>query len=309
MNIAPDYEIRGTVSKGWSFNSARLNDMHLEETLAVGRRLVERQHTGHPCIFKSPSTTRRAYQRNQDGLPNNLIPQALGLPPPSPSPMNHHPIIPRTPRELKRRIEKIRKSDKNFIQHSFVHPPTSPSQLPIFGSPRSTIPRVFENATKRMLNLKTVPKSLGCVMSPTPKMRNDRKIKNYKVGKELTTSNIDQRQNGDIVVKGLPASMGIAKGTVRIILQDEDFQKVKEGDILVMHSCASLALDTTLARNIISQCAGICTEVGGMLCQAAIVGREKSIPTVVGCHGATKKLQDGDFVIIDGSNATVKKER
>jgi len=101
-------------------------------------------------------------------------------------------------------------------------------------------------------------------------------------------------------VKGVPASMGTVEGPVRLVLEDDDLQKVKKGDIVVTYSC-SASFNIVLAL-----CAGICTDYGGMLSHAAIVAREYGIPAVVGSQTATSKFNNGDIVRISSSSATVR---
>jgi pyruvate,water dikinase len=94
--------------------------------------------------------------------------------------------------------------------------------------------------------------------------------------------------------------MGITEGPVCLVLEDDDLQKVKKGDIVVTYSC-SASFNIVLAL-----CAGVCTDYGGMLSHAAIVSREYGIPAVVGTQNATAKFKDGDIVRIDSSSATVR---
>jgi phosphoenolpyruvate-protein kinase (PTS system EI component) len=51
---------------------------------------------------------------------------------------------------------------------------------------------------------------------------------------------------------------------------------------------------------------GIVTEVGGMLSHAAVIGREYGIPAVLNVAAATRLLQTGQLVEIDGNAGTVK---
>ena len=44
--------------------------------------------------------------------------------------------------------------------------------------------------------------------------------------------------------------------------------------------------------------AAIVTDVGGLLCHAAIVAREWGIPCVVGTKTATSRIEDGQTVIL-----------
>lgn len=102
---------------------------------------------------------------------------------------------------------------------------------------------------------------------------------------------------------GRPASMGKAKGIVRIINKVEDFNKFKKGEILV----------TSMTRPefvpIMEKAAAIVTDEGGITCHAAIVSREFGIPCIVGTEIATKVLKNGDVVEIDANEGIVKKFR
>ena len=57
----------------------------------------------------------------------------------------------------------------------------------------------------------------------------------------------------------------------------------------------------------IQKAKAIITDVGGLLCHAAIVSRELGIPCVVGTKKATKVLNDGDLVEVDANKGIVRK--
>ena len=46
-------------------------------------------------------------------------------------------------------------------------------------------------------------------------------------------------------------------------------------------------------------------ETGGAASHAAIVAREYGIPAVMAASGATKTLQDGEEILVDGSRGVV----
>ena len=101
------------------------------------------------------------------------------------------------------------------------------------------------------------------------------------------------------VLMGIGASAGESQGPVRIVQAAEDFAKVRPGDILV-------ARTTMPAYNVLLPIiAGIVTDRGGALCHAAIVAREYGIPAVVGTRSATKDLEEGTTIRINGSEGTV----
>ena len=52
-------------------------------------------------------------------------------------------------------------------------------------------------------------------------------------------------------------------------------------------------------------CQGVICETGSGRGHAGVMLRAMNVPTVMGLEGLTEQLQDGDFVIVDGSNGTV----
>lgn len=114
---------------------------------------------------------------------------------------------------------------------------------------------------------------------------------------------------GTVVVKGIPASPGIAVGQAKICLTLEDAKrKLKKGDILVTKMTDP---DWVPYMRLAS---AIVTDEGGRTSHAAIVSRELGIPAVVGAGNATSVLKDGETYTVDGSKgivmvgAVVKKE-
>lgn len=101
------------------------------------------------------------------------------------------------------------------------------------------------------------------------------------------------------ILKGIGASHGRVKGKVKIVLDPKDVDKVNEGDVLVT------VMTNPLFTIAIENAKAIITDVGGLLCHAAIVARELGIPCVVGTEKATKVLEDGMEVIVDGEKGIV----
>jgi phosphohistidine swiveling domain-containing protein len=102
-------------------------------------------------------------------------------------------------------------------------------------------------------------------------------------------------------LKGMPAFVGKAKGTVKIINSAKDAGKMQKGDILV-----SIATFPDLVPAM-KKAAAIVTDEGGITCHAAIVSRELGIPCVIGTKFATKALKDGDIVEVDAHKGTITK--
>jgi len=105
-----------------------------------------------------------------------------------------------------------------------------------------------------------------------------------------------------IILKGIPASTGIVKGKVKIILNPSDNSKMKKGDILVTEMTNPLFVPA------IQKAKAIVTDVGGMLSHAAIVSRELGIPCVVNTKKATKVLKDGQKIILNATEGKVYEE-
>lgn len=98
---------------------------------------------------------------------------------------------------------------------------------------------------------------------------------------------------------GTAASSGVAKGVVRIINSESDFVNFQVGEVLVA------PITNPIFTPIMSLACAIVTDIGSRLSHAAIVARELGIPAVVGTEIATKKLKDGDIVVVDGSKGVV----
>jgi pyruvate,water dikinase len=101
-------------------------------------------------------------------------------------------------------------------------------------------------------------------------------------------------------ITGLAASPGIAEGTARQVASLEQFDEVKDGEILVcrMTNPAWVVLFTKIA--------GLVTDAGGVASHPAVVSREFGIPAVVGTSSATERIKTGDRVRVNGSTGVVE---
>jgi phosphohistidine swiveling domain-containing protein len=104
---------------------------------------------------------------------------------------------------------------------------------------------------------------------------------------------------GLATITGLGASAGIVEGLVRIV-DDPTFQDVEPGEILVAPTT-----DPSWC-SIMFVSAALVIDLGGMLSHAAVVARELEIPCVVNARDATKRLNTGDRVRVDGNAGTVE---
>jgi len=100
--------------------------------------------------------------------------------------------------------------------------------------------------------------------------------------------------------KGFIASKGFTKGSAKIILNREDFNKIKKGDILV----ASMTTPEMLP--LMKKASAFITDEGGITCHAAIVSREMKKPCIIGTKIATSVLKDGNLVEVDANKGIIK---
>jgi pyruvate,water dikinase len=105
-------------------------------------------------------------------------------------------------------------------------------------------------------------------------------------------------QTGD-ALKGVAASPGQVTATARVLLGPEDFGQMRPGDILIAE------ITTPAWTPLFAMAAGIVTDIGGPLSHGSIVAREYGIPAVMGTGVATRRIQNGQTVTVDGAAGTV----
>lgn len=112
------------------------------------------------------------------------------------------------------------------------------------------------------------------------------------------TPKFDENQD---VIKGQVGNKGIATGKVKVILANTEFDKMEIGDVLVT------TMTTPDFVILMQKASAIVTDIGGLLCHAAIVSREINKPCVIGTKNGTQILKDGDMVEVDANKGTVTK--
>ena len=112
---------------------------------------------------------------------------------------------------------------------------------------------------------------------------------------------VKPREEEKVLVRGIPASPGVAAGEARVILDPHspEASLFREGDVLVTRMT-----DPDWVP-LMRKAAAIVTDEGGMTSHAAIVSRELGKPAVVGTKEATKKIKTGMTVTVDGSRGVV----
>jgi acetylornithine/succinyldiaminopimelate/putrescine aminotransferase/predicted amino acid dehydrogenase/phosphohistidine swiveling domain-containing protein len=98
---------------------------------------------------------------------------------------------------------------------------------------------------------------------------------------------------------GIPCSPGVVTARVRVVPTIQDGGRLQPGEILVTK------FTDPGWTTLFSAIAGVVTETGGILSHAAVIAREYGIPAVLAVPGATERLKDGDWVLLDGHAGTV----
>jgi pyruvate,water dikinase len=101
-------------------------------------------------------------------------------------------------------------------------------------------------------------------------------------------------------LQGIGVSTGEAEGTIRILQRLQALSGLDRNTILVVPYT-----DSGWAP-LLAQAGGVIAEVGGRLSHGAIVAREYGIPAVMNVEAATRRLQDGQRVRIDGGRGLVE---
>jgi pyruvate,water dikinase len=100
-------------------------------------------------------------------------------------------------------------------------------------------------------------------------------------------------------VDGTGASPGTYEGEVRVILGEEQFDKLADGDVLVC------PITSPIWSMLFPRVGALVCDAGGPMSHPAIIAREFGIPAVVGTQTATTTFRDGDRVVVDGTNGIV----
>lgn len=97
---------------------------------------------------------------------------------------------------------------------------------------------------------------------------------------------------GKVVIEGRAIGHRIGAGTVKVIHDISEMNRIEKGDVLVTD------MTDPDWEPIMKKASAIVTNRGGRTCHAAIIARELSIPAVVGCGDATERLKEGHTVTV-----------
>jgi len=122
------------------------------------------------------------------------------------------------------------------------------------------------------------------------------RVMGIKTDAFMPVSADDQAQS---LLKGVAASPGQVTASARILLGPEDFQQMQPGDILVAE------MTTPAWTPLFAMASAVVTDIGGPLSHGSIVAREYGIPAVLGTGIATRRIQSGQIITVDGSAGVV----
>lgn len=138
----------------------------------------------------------------------------------------------------------------------------------------------------------------------------DERLRDYRWSRQLEvpklqestarTLGVDEVPTG-LELDGMGVSPGRVTGVARVVTDPRNSAYIEPGEILV-------APVTDVAWTpLFAQAAGLVVEVGGLLSHGSIVAREYGVPAVVGVAGATRTIQTGDRISLDGATGRVFK--
>ena len=107
----------------------------------------------------------------------------------------------------------------------------------------------------------------------------------------------------DAILTGVPASSGTGSGPVHLVFNIEQALRLESGSVLVTPMTNP---DMVVAMR---KSAAIVTDVGGIICHAAIVSRELGLPCVVGTETATTTFEGGEPITVNGSTGRIYRGR
>ena len=110
--------------------------------------------------------------------------------------------------------------------------------------------------------------------------------------REETQERFRLKKRGDELVTGRAIGNRIGTGTVRLVKNASEMNRVRPGDVLVTD------MTDPDWEPVMKKASAIVTNRGGRTCHAAIIARELGIPAVVGCVDATTKLAEGKHVTV-----------
>lgn len=119
-------------------------------------------------------------------------------------------------------------------------------------------------------------------------------------GEKGTTNMMKLHLVADEIAKGQGVGRGSVVGKTVVANSASDLEGVDLSESVIVTN----SVDETLVPYI-EQAVGLITEENGITSPSAIIGLEKSIPTIIGVENATKELKDGILVTVDAAQGKI----
>ena len=132
--------------------------------------------------------------------------------------------------------------------------------------------------------------------TPPPTLPPSDRVMGIKMGETLAADASSQTGN---TLKGIGTSAGTVTAPACVLHGPEEFAKMQPGCVLVS------GITTPAWTPLFPLAAAVVTDIGGPLSHGSIVAREYGIPAVMGTGVATKRIQNGQMITVDGSAGTV----
>jgi len=116
---------------------------------------------------------------------------------------------------------------------------------------------------------------------------------------EQEVAALDSPRISEGVLQGIGVSPGAYEGTARIVLDEDDFELIQPGDVMV---CPTTSPVWSV---VFPSLGGLVCDAGGAMSHAAVIAREFCIPAVVATGGGTNTIADGARVRVDGQSGQV----
>ncbi len=100
-------------------------------------------------------------------------------------------------------------------------------------------------------------------------------------------------------LEGFAGAPGVAEGPARVVLSPDGLDDLQEGEILVA------PITAPSWTPVFARIKGAVSDIGGIMCHAAIVSREYGLPAVVGTGNATQVIRTGQMIRVDGNAGIV----
>jgi phosphoenolpyruvate synthase/pyruvate phosphate dikinase len=155
--------------------------------------------------------------------------------------------------------------------------------------------KAIENLSTQVEKRKAFNQKVSQV-TPPPMIPMKERVMGFK--SEIFIAKTEDTQTGNLL-KGVPTSAGVVTAPACVLHGPEDFDQMRPGDVLV-------AGTTTPAWTpLFAMASAVVTDIGGPLSHGSIVAREYGIPAVMGTGVATRRIQSGQTITVDGTKGEV----